>query len=170
MIETEGRFRSPTRLKRSKGIPITSSIVLTEEYIIVKSTLSSEPFFPFSSMHRTAGMVAPKELPSRRRELAAPDGAEPKEDVQGESFWPLVRGEQSAFRDHAVCAYSDMACVWEGDYLYTRNLGEGTERLYNVEDDPVHTQDLAAEMPERVGHMAARLLDLLGQELRRQPA
>jgi arylsulfatase A-like enzyme len=88
-------------------------------------------------------------------------GEEPIPGMDGRSFWPIVTGEQEKLHDYCVCGYSEVACVWQDEFVYVRDGAEGTDGLYNAWQDPEHRTDLSAEMPDLKAEMAAHLDELL---------
>ncbi len=88
-------------------------------------------------------------------------GEDPLEDVDGRSFWPLITGEVEKLHDHAVCAYSEVSCVWQDDYVYIQDNELETGRLYDAWADKAQEHDLSGELPELMGEMKAKLEELV---------
>ena len=94
-------------------------------------------------------------------------------DLDGLSFAPLVRGEEGATtpRDAIVFeVHSPLRCIGEailvGEYKLVRiekdYQGRRNRRLlFRVSDDPDEHRDLAAELPEVVAELEARLDEIL---------
>jgi len=80
--------------------------------------------------------------------------------IQGRSLWPLIEGD-------ADSSWMERGLGWEsygmdafrlGDWKIIRMpepYGNGIWQLYNLDDDPGETSDLAGKNPERVTQMAA---------------
>lgn len=88
-------------------------------------------------------------------------GEDPLEDVDGRSFWPLITGEVEKLHDHTVCAYSEVSCVWQDDYVYIQDNELETSRLYDAWADKAQEHDLSGELPELMGEMKAKLDELV---------
>ncbi len=88
-------------------------------------------------------------------------GEEPLPGMDGQSFLPIITGEREKLHDYCVCGYSEVACVWQDEFIYVRDDDEGTEALYNAWEDPEQTNDLSGEMPELKAEMAGHLDELL---------
>lgn len=74
--------------------------------------------------------------------IAYPDGRE----LDGESFWPLVTGKSLAKKKDLVFCSGRQGAVIRGKYkLY---YSEGRSELYDIEDDPYETRDLAEQLPD----------------------
>lgn len=82
---------------------------------------------------------------------AAPDGSV---SIDGRSLLPLLSGEADTVygADEPVgIEVSGNAALYRGPWKIVRNLqpwGDGAWRLFNLEDDPGETTDLAAQHPE----------------------
>jgi arylsulfatase A-like enzyme len=89
----------------------------------------------------------------------------------GRSMLPLIEGRpdraQPAQRDHVITGWGEYASVRDRDWNYTVNFENpaGTERLYDLRDDPLEAKDVAADHPDVVRERRRRLEALLGQEL-----
>jgi len=88
-------------------------------------------------------------------------GEPPLPGIDGRSFLPIMAGEADHLHDFAVCGYSEVHCVWQDEFVYVRDEGEGTDGLYDAWADKEQTTDLSAELPDRKMEMAARLDELL---------
>jgi arylsulfatase A-like enzyme len=88
-------------------------------------------------------------------------GEDPLPDMEGESFRPMTGGEDQRLHDCAITAFSEVWCVWQDDYLYIQDQKLMTERLYNVVEDPLQTEDLSAQLPDLKAQMKGKLMDLV---------
>jgi len=88
-------------------------------------------------------------------------GEEPLPRADGQSFWPLITGEQEKLHDHAICGYSEVGCVWQDDYVYIQDNQLGTSRLYDTYADKDQENDLSQELPELTAELRARLAELV---------
>ncbi len=87
------------------------------------------------------------------------EDALPKAD--GQSFWPLITGEQEKLHDYTICGYSEVGCVWQDDYVYIQDNELGTSTLYDTYADKDQENDLSAELPELTAELRTRLAELV---------
>lgn len=91
------------------------------------------------------------------------------EGWDGRSFLPALKGEAWPGRDHLVMDHALYACqraVRDRKWYYMRTYHEGLYRydpvaLYDMENDPYQTQNVAGEHPEIVREMDHRLMNWL---------
>lgn len=88
-------------------------------------------------------------------------GEEPIPGMDGRSFLPVLAGDRAESRHCCVCAYSEVACVWQDDFIYVRDDEKKEDALFNPWVDPEQKSDLSAEYPERKADMASHLNDVL---------
>lgn len=88
-------------------------------------------------------------------------GEEPLPRADGQSFWPLITGEQEKLHDYAICGYSEVGCVWQDDYVYIQDNQLGTSKLYDTYADKDQENDLSQELPELTAELRARLAELV---------
>ncbi|MGE6697181.1 arylsulfatase [Hyphomonas sp. NPDC076900] len=88
----------------------------------------------------------------------APEGSV---SIDGRSLLPLLSGDAThvyAPDDAIGIEVSGNAALYRGPWKIVRNLqpwGDGNWRLFNLENDPGETQDLAADHPEIFQHLQA---------------
>jgi arylsulfatase len=91
------------------------------------------------------------------------------DSVEGHSFLPLARGEDTAVRpylhgEHTIVGQS-LQWLTDGHEKYVWFSGDGHEQLFNLDDDPTELHDLAAASPERLAVWRERLMrELTGRE------
>ncbi|WP_193072242.1 arylsulfatase [Pseudomonas sp. FME51] len=81
--------------------------------------------------------------------------------IMGTSMAPLLRGERERIHAEDEVVVYELAggmAIWQGDYkLVVSNSSAITSRsgklLFNMRDDPLERQDLAAQQPERVAEL-----------------
>ncbi len=86
----------------------------------------------------------------------------------GRSALPLIEGRPEARgREYVVTGWGDFASVRDRDWNYVVNFEkpDGSERLYDLREDPLETKDVAAQHPEIVRERRRRLEQLIGHEL-----
>ena len=86
----------------------------------------------------------------------------------GQSAKGLIEGTGSTGgREYVITGWGDMASVRDRDWNYVVKFEspEGTERLYNLKDDPLEQTNVAAGNADVIRERRLRLESLLGQEL-----
>jgi arylsulfatase A-like enzyme len=86
----------------------------------------------------------------------------------GRSALPLIEGRPDARgRDFVITGWGDYASVRDRDWNYVVNFEQpdGSERLYDLRNDPYEQRDVASDHPDVVRERRRRLEALLGQEL-----
>ncbi|MEZ0164388.1 sulfatase [Kineococcus sp. LSe6-4] len=86
---------------------------------------------------------------------------------QGESFAPLLRGQEQEGRDYLVLgqgAHTFQRSVRTATHMYTRTYHPGSfmaewESVWDLRDDPHCTQNLAEKDPDLLAQMRSRLLE-----------
>ncbi|HXI16736.1 MAG TPA: sulfatase [Chloroflexota bacterium] len=89
-------------------------------------------------------------------------------DLAGRSAKTLIEGKDGATgREYVVTGWGNMASVRDGDWNYVVRFEDpsGTERLYDLQADPLEHKDVASEHADVVRASRRRLETLLGQEL-----
>ncbi len=87
------------------------------------------------------------------------DGRRPA-PLQGASLLPILQGGERPEPPYFISGHRDRFRMFrQGDYKLVRVNGEEWQ-LYNLAQDPMELQDLAAAMPERVEAMAAAYAQL----------
>jgi arylsulfatase A-like enzyme len=103
-------------------------------------------------------------------------GIEKPELWDGESFIDAVRGDAFTGRDHLVCEQSIATLQWAvrtDRHLYVRTLFPGIYPidepcwLFDMDEDPHATQNLADELPEVVSECDHLLTDWRHTQIRR---
>lgn len=87
-------------------------------------------------------------------------GAAVPEGLDGRSFAAVIRGPDDAFRDAIFTAYRDVQrAVRVGPWKLIRYPQINRTQLFNLDDDPAESHDLAADpgQAERIAAMLARL-------------
>ncbi len=84
-------------------------------------------------------------------------GVPPLPQAEGIDLWPLVTDGAPAPRDHLVCAYNTVECVWQDSWLYVNKTEEGVEELYDLSSDPGQTSNVANEHGELRQELAEKL-------------
>ncbi len=91
--------------------------------------------------------------------------------MTSESLLPLIRGEQEAIRDEAVCChYNDSISIRHDEWSYhwfvensrarvspRSDIVKDGPELYNLREDPTEQRNLASEEPERVEALDRRM-------------
>ncbi|MFP3903729.1 MAG: sulfatase [Armatimonadota bacterium] len=88
-------------------------------------------------------------------------GEDPLPQTDGQSFLPMIAGEDQRLHDCAITAFSEVWCVWQDEYVYIQDQKLMTERLYNVIEDKHQTQDLSQDLPELKSEMKETLMELV---------
>ena len=86
----------------------------------------------------------------------------------GRSAKGLIDGSsETSGRDYVVTGWGNMASVRDKEFNYVVRFEEpeGTERLFDLRNDPLETKDVASDHADRVKEGRRRLEALLGQEL-----
>ena len=84
-------------------------------------------------------------------------GEDPLPQNEGVDLWPLVTGHAQPHRDHLVCAYNTVECVWQADWLYTHDTDTGIEALYDLAADPEQMHNLAHDHTDVRKELAEKL-------------
>jgi arylsulfatase A-like enzyme len=126
-MQWEGNFRMPTILTMPGTLPAG------EEYKGMASTLD---------FYATAAAVAK---------------TRPPDHCEGENLLPLLRGEKKWNPDKALFwhTYTSRAARWK-QWRTVKYAKEQNWRLYNIDEDPGETIDLAEKYPEIVKEMDKR--------------
>jgi len=83
--------------------------------------------------------------------------------ITGEDLWPFVTGKKSNQRDHAISAFGYIASVrtheWNYSAIWNKEKYSGTyaPQLYNRKNDPRELHDVAAQNPNVVKELQAKL-------------
>lgn len=72
---------------------------------------------------------------------------------EGESFLPVIRGEETGRRKPIFWEWQYGQAVREGRWKIVKHGLDNPWSLYDMEADPTETRDLAAEQPDRVKRM-----------------
>ena len=72
-------------------------------------------------------------------------GVPPMPGGEGIDLWPMVTGRADPPRDHLVCAYNAIQCVWQGEWLLTRDVENNAEALYDLNIDPEQKVNMAPD-------------------------
>jgi len=114
---------------------------------------------------RRATVDAPVEMRDLLPTLCELAGVGVPETVEGRSLLPFCRDERPAWRDaiHGEHSFGALSNQWltDGRWKYTWFSQIGLEQLFNLQDDPQETHDLAAEHPDLVAAWRARLVEAL---------
>lgn len=95
-------------------------------------------------------------------------------DWAGRSMLPLIEGSapdgragHPGDRDHVVTGWGEYASVRDRDWNYTVNFERpaDSERLYDLQNDPLETKNVASDHPAVARERRRRLEALLGQAL-----
>lgn len=89
--------------------------------------------------------------------------------IMGTSMAPLLRGESERIHLPEAAVVYELAggvAVWQGDYKMVMSGSSAVARrsgtlLFNLREDPLERQDLAAAQPERTAAMAAAYQDFV---------
>jgi arylsulfatase A-like enzyme len=89
------------------------------------------------------------------------------EPVDGYNLLPIVSGEQALPRDHVITGWGETAAVRTPEWnLILNTVNENANpRLFNHVNDPKEENNVAADHPNVVGALQARLEALIGDSL-----
>ena len=102
----------------------------------------SGPLLDRIDMHIDVPAVSPADL-----------GLPPPADYQGRSLLQPERGMALFFADYSLGFFG----LRDGDWKFIHELDSGRSKLFHLCSDPGETNDLARELPERVGEYLSRL-------------
>lgn len=88
-------------------------------------------------------------------------GLPPQEDIDANSFGPILRGEAAAHRSNAVCCLRNYRCIRTDSHKLIENCNDITE-LYDLTEDPQELNNIAEQKPE----LARSLKTALGARFR----
>ncbi len=89
--------------------------------------------------------VAHHDIPVTLMNLA---GIEPPSDLDGKNIWKWVTGESPQMRAHATCIFYPWLWIQNKKYAYMTDLDGTEERLYDRENDPKQSNNIASEYKE----------------------
>jgi arylsulfatase A-like enzyme len=95
-------------------------------------------------------------------------GGDPAEIKQAEGIdlWSALRGQSKQLADRAMYWKAPSAsAVRQGDWKLIHHRGGDRKELFNLKDDPLEKDDLAAKEPERVGRLSAVLSKMADNDL-----
>ncbi len=94
-------------------------------------------------------------------------GFKPDKDLKwdGVDLWPRLTGRSQPQKSRLVyCGVREGQVLWEGDWKLISRYGKDGQtagvELFNLEDDPYETTNLAPKMPDRVRAMQLRLAEV----------
>jgi arylsulfatase A-like enzyme len=94
-------------------------------------------------------------------------GAEPCEEMEGKSFWPLVEGEKETIRDELFVGYLGYGAIRTKEWHYyarvpqvptPRPPKEVPPHLFDLRQDPEETTNVAEQKPQVAEQLHRRLL------------
>jgi len=133
-LQWEGNFRMPTILTMPGTLPVG------KEYKGMASTMD---------FYATAAAIAKTKLPGH---------------CEGQNLLPLLLGEKKPNPDKALFwhTYTSRAARWK-QWRIVKFGKETNWRLYNIEEDPAETTDLAAKYPQVLKEMDKRFYNWRNQ-------
>jgi len=88
-------------------------------------------------------------------------GVKVPESVEGQSLGPIIAGKADSVRDDVFLAYRNtMRAARNGDWKVIRYPHVDHTQLFNLREDPLEKNNLAASNPEKTKEMLGRLGDL----------
>ena len=84
-------------------------------------------------------------------------GAKPPDDLDGLDLWPLVTDEKTELRDYLICAHDQYVSVWTHKWLYAQGPETWGCRLYDLENDPAQSVNVAGDFPDIAVMMRERI-------------
>jgi arylsulfatase len=83
-------------------------------------------------------------------------GIPTQENIDAQSFAPLLRGERATHRDDVVSAIRNWRCIRTHHYKLIQNYNDLTE-LYDLRQDPHELHNIAAQQPTVMAELGSRL-------------
>lgn len=83
-------------------------------------------------------------------------GLPAQENIDAESFVPVLRGQAAEHRTETVSAIRQFRCVRTREHKLIQNYNDGTE-LYDLREDTDELHNVAAENPETIRELAGKL-------------
>ena len=80
--------------------------------------------------------------------LMAMIGVEPRQEMDGVDFWPMVTSQDSEIREYVTVAWGPLVTVITDDWWFNANIWGEAPLLYAVRDDPNLEHNLAGQYPE----------------------
>ncbi|NIR02167.1 MAG: DUF4976 domain-containing protein, partial [Gemmatimonadales bacterium] len=95
-------------------------------------------------------------------------GAEPSEDMQGKSFWPIVEGEEESIRDELFIGYLGYGAIHTKEWHYyarvpdvptPRPPKEVPPHLFDLRQDPEERTNVTEQQPQVAEQLHQRLME-----------
>ena len=78
-------------------------------------------------------------------------------EMDSRSLRPLLEARTRSHREYVLSGLNDWRMTWDGRYKLIRGFEKNPPMLFNLEDDPQETTDLAARQPEIVKRLSGTL-------------
>jgi arylsulfatase A-like enzyme len=89
-------------------------------------------------------------------------GHEIPEQAEGENLWELVEGKKPAFRDHVTSMFKNWAWVRDDTHAFISRPGGEEAQLYDLNKDPLHKHNIAAQETDIAKRMHGLILEDAG--------
>jgi arylsulfatase A-like enzyme len=152
--EYNGRYAAHTTLGNNRPLRVGKATC-------TKEASGSQPSSNWPG-HIPAGQVfeTPMHVVDWLPTLIRAAGGDPPQDdsVEGIDLWPALLGQSPTLPDRVMYWKTRAAAaVRQGDWKLIQHRGGSRIELFNLNDDPLETTNLADKQPERVNQLSALL-------------